>query len=113
VGSDDHALATHRVGFRRRGVTLGASSRLARLVSGLLHSRSMRELATPEPTLSEDYWADLNRDILDCLEKGPVAPAEIGRRLGMSESAAASCLALLIAEGRVRICLVERVPPRA
>ena len=58
----------------------------------------------------EDFWADLNRDILNCLAKGPVSPGEIGRRLGISEGAAASCLSLLASEGRVRICLVEKAP---
>ncbi|HEY7520963.1 MAG TPA: helix-turn-helix domain-containing protein [Methylomirabilota bacterium] len=58
----------------------------------------------------EDFWGDLNREILGCLARGPVSPGEIGRRLGISEGAAASCLSLLAAEGRVRICLVERTP---
>jgi predicted transcriptional regulator len=60
----------------------------------------------------EDFWADLNRDILNCLAMGPVSPGEIGRRLGISEGAAASCLSLLAVEGRIRICLVERTPSR-
>ena len=57
---------------------------------------------------TEDFWADLNRDILNCLAMGPVSPLEIGRRLGISEAAATSCLSLLASEGRVRICLVEK-----
>ncbi|HXU91797.1 MAG TPA: winged helix-turn-helix transcriptional regulator [Methylomirabilota bacterium] len=68
---------------------------------------------TAKPTdtaVVEDFWADLNRDILNCLAKGPVSPGEIGRRLGISEGAAASCLSLLASEGRVRICLVEKAP---
>jgi hypothetical protein len=68
----------------------------------------MKTRTTVEHAFVEDYWADLNRDILDCLAKGPVSPGEIGRRLGISEGAAASCLSLLAAEGRVRICLVEK-----
>ena len=56
----------------------------------------------------DDFWADLNGDILSCLAMGPSSPGEIGRRLGISEGAAASCLSLLAAEGRVRICLVEK-----
>ena len=56
----------------------------------------------------DDFWADLNREILNCLATGPVSPGEIGRRLGISEGAATSCLSLLAAEGRVRICLVEK-----
>ena len=58
----------------------------------------------------DDFWADLNRDILACLAKGPISPGEIGRRLGISEGAATSCLSLLASEGRVRICLVEKGP---
>jgi hypothetical protein len=61
-----------------------------------------------ETAIVEDFWGDLNRDILECLAKGPVSPGEIGRRLGISEAAAASCLSLLASEGRVRICLVEK-----
>ncbi|OGK95833.1 MAG: hypothetical protein A3I14_06685 [Candidatus Rokubacteria bacterium RIFCSPLOWO2_02_FULL_73_56] len=58
---------------------------------------------------TQDWWADLHGEILDCLAPGgALAPAEIGRRLGMSEAAATSCLAMLAQEGRVRICLVER-----
>ena len=70
--------------------------------------RDMKSVATAENAIVEDYWADLNRDILNCLATGPISPGEIGRRLGISEGAAASCLSLLAAEGRVRICLVEK-----
>ena len=66
-----------------------------------------------ETAVEDDFWADLNRDILACLSKGPVSPVEIGRRLGISEGAAASCLSLLASEGRVRICLVEKGPASA
>jgi hypothetical protein len=68
----------------------------------------MNTTTTAEHAIVEDYWADLNRDILSCLAMGPISPSEIGRRLGISEGAAASCLSLLAAEGRVRICLVEK-----
>ena len=63
-----------------------------------------------DTVIVEDFWADLNRDILACLAMGPVSPGEIGRRLGISEGAATSCLSLLASEGRVRICLVEKGP---
>jgi hypothetical protein len=66
-----------------------------------------------ETPVVDDFWADLNRDIVNCLAMGPVSPGEIGRRLGISEGAAASCLSLLASEGRVRICLVEKVPAAA
>ena len=68
----------------------------------------MNTVPLPERAATEDFWAELNREILNCLVMGPISPGEIGRRLGMSEGAAASCLSLLAAEGRVRICLVER-----
>lgn len=59
-----------------------------------------------------DLWDGLDDEILACLDSGvPATPAEIGRRLGFSEAAAASCLSMLVAEGRVRICLVERTRP--
>lgn len=68
----------------------------------------MKTALLAETTRADDFWADLNRDILKCLAMGPVSPGEVGRRLGISEGAAASCLSMLAAEGRVRICLVER-----
>ena len=70
----------------------------------------MKSAPLTDAATAEDFWADLNRDILNCLATGPVSPGEIGRRLGISEGAAASCLSLLATEGRVRICLVERTP---
>ena len=73
----------------------------------------MSTITAAETAVVEDFWGDLNRDILSCLAMGPISPSEIGRRLGISEGAAASCLSLLAAEGRVRICLVEKGPSRA
>ena len=78
------------------------------MVLRLLVGRGMNNLASAENPIVEDYWAELTRDILDCLAMGPISPGAIGRRLGISEGAAASCLSLLAAEGRVRICLVEK-----
>ncbi len=57
---------------------------------------------------AETWWDGLDREVLDCLiERGPMAPGEIGCVLGMSEDAAASILSLLAQEGRVRIRLVD------
>lgn len=69
---------------------------------------SMKTSPLAEPAGVDDFWAELNREILNCLAMGPLSPGEIGRRLGISEGAATSCLSLLAAEGRVRICLVEK-----
>lgn len=56
----------------------------------------------------EDWWAELDGAILGCLAgRGPIALAEIAGKLGVSELAANSLLATLVAQGRVRICLVE------
>jgi hypothetical protein len=87
--------------------------RRGQLVLRLLCPAGMKNVTAIESAVVEDYWADLNRDILSCLAMGPVSPSEIGRRLGISEGAAASCLSLLAAEGRVRICLVEKASPAA
>jgi DNA-binding CsgD family transcriptional regulator len=54
-----------------------------------------------------DWWTDLDRDILDCLGSGrALTPADIGGRLGLSEGAVSSVLSMLVNEGKVRICLV-------
>ena len=59
------------------------------------------EVAEPEP---ENWWAALDDDVMGCLAKGEsMEPAEIARRLGLSESAVVSLLALLVTQGRVRI----------
>jgi len=55
-----------------------------------------------------DWWTELESEILNCLEHaGAVTPAEVGRRLGISEAAAAALLSVLGRDGKVRICLVE------
>ncbi len=59
-------------------------------------------------TTTEGWWDELDAQVLECLaERGPMAPAEVGRRLGISEDAAASVLSLLTREGKVRVRLVE------
>ncbi len=56
----------------------------------------------------DEWWAGLDGEVLDCLSReGPMAPAEIGRRLGISEGAAASLLSMLAQGGKVRIRLAE------
>jgi DNA-binding CsgD family transcriptional regulator len=57
----------------------------------------------------DDWWSEIDNDILKALEGGPMTPAEMGIRLGISERAAASLLGSLVSQGRVRICLVELV----
>lgn len=54
----------------------------------------------------DTWWSELDDAVLGCLSEGAMEPAEIGRRLGFSEEAATSLIALLAREGKVRICLV-------
>ena len=55
-----------------------------------------------------DWWAELENELLSCVEEiGLATPAEVGRRLGFSEASAASLLAILVREGKVRMCLVQ------
>ena len=52
----------------------------------------------------DSYWDDLDNEILGVLNAaGPTDPADLARVLGMSTSAVCSCLAMLSAEGKVRI----------
>ncbi len=61
----------------------------------------------PPEVVMEDWWA-LDDEILSCLTgRGPMAPAEIGAKIGVSEPCLSSLLAMLVQEGRVRICLVD------
>jgi hypothetical protein len=53
-----------------------------------------------------EWWA-VDHEILECLAgQGAMTPAEISRRLGLSEGEATSLLAMLAREGKVRICQV-------
>jgi hypothetical protein len=54
----------------------------------------------------QHFWRELDDAVLACLAGGDGSPSEIGQRLGISEAAAASILAMLVIEGRVRICRV-------
>ena len=56
----------------------------------------------------DDWWNDVEEDVLRCLDRRKrTAPADVAKRLGMSEEAAVSLLAMLAREGRVKICLVS------
>jgi len=53
-----------------------------------------------------DLWTEIDDAVLKCLAIGEATPAEIGRRLGISEAAVVSVVSMLAAEGRVRVCRV-------
>jgi hypothetical protein len=58
---------------------------------------------------TDDWWTDVEDDVLRCFDgHRAIAPAEIAARLGVSEDAASSLLAILVREGRVKICSVTR-----
>ena len=64
------------------------------------------------PSLASiDFWSELDGDVLRCLgeQRGEMTPAELGRRLGISEPAVCSILAMLAETGKVRIRSVERI----
>jgi hypothetical protein len=55
----------------------------------------------------DGWWNEIDDQVQDCLRNGAMTPAEIGRQLGLSESAVASVLSLLAQEGKLRIAQVE------
>jgi hypothetical protein len=78
-------------------------------------SRTLRRTVTrhrrssiQEDAMTIDWWSETDGSILACLrEVGAVSPAEIGRRLGISEGEATTFVCTLVAQGKVRIGLVE------
>ena len=65
-------------------------------------------------TVEPNFWTDLDDELLRCLGErgGAVTPAELGARLGMSEAAVCTIIAMLAETGKVRILSVERVMSR-
>ena len=60
----------------------------------------------------DGWWDDMDREILEALRasKGPTDPVDLARALGMPTAALCSCLAMLVADGKVRIRSVESTP---
>jgi len=57
-----------------------------------------------------DWWSETEHEIVECLRRdGALSPAELGRRVGVSETEAAMFLCMLAREGKIRIRLVESV----
>jgi DNA-directed RNA polymerase specialized sigma24 family protein len=60
----------------------------------------------------EDWWTEIDDQVRDCLRRhGEMAPAEIARRVGLSEGAVASAVSLLAQQGKLRISRVELFDP--
>jgi hypothetical protein len=55
-----------------------------------------------------DWWAETEHAILQCLrETGPLSPADLARRLGLSAGEATAFVCMLSRDGKVDIRLVE------
>ena len=52
----------------------------------------------------DHLWREIDEAVLQRLAVGDATPAEIGQHLGISEAGASSILAMLVTEGKVRIC---------
>ena len=56
----------------------------------------------------DGWWIDIEREIDEWLTvRGECSPAELGKHLGLSETATASLICVLAAEGKLRICRVS------
>jgi len=52
----------------------------------------------------QDWWYGLEHEILDCLRaRRDVTPAELAHKLRISEAGVNSLLAMMAAEGKIRI----------
>jgi DNA-binding IclR family transcriptional regulator len=57
--------------------------------------------------VEQEWWGELDAQVLDCLRDGPQSPRELARRLNLSPGGATSVLLMLAAEGKVRVTAVE------
>jgi DNA-binding Lrp family transcriptional regulator len=56
----------------------------------------------------DTWWSEIDDEILALLTaNGPMTPADLARKLGMSAEAVCSCIGMLSAGGKVRIRSVE------
>jgi DNA-binding MarR family transcriptional regulator len=70
-------------------------------------------IGAPRTAVSDDWWGELDASVLDYLaRRGGASPEEIGHAVGLSPASAASVLAMLINEGKVRITRVEGIARR-
>ncbi|HUM17710.1 MAG TPA: winged helix-turn-helix domain-containing protein [Candidatus Nitrosotalea sp.] len=55
----------------------------------------------------DNWWAETDEAILEALAgAGATTPADVARRVGISEGEATAFLTMLIREGKVRMCVV-------
>jgi len=69
----------------------------------------MKTMSESNGHVVTDWWSEIDDEVLSQLQDGrPASPAEIGRRLGLSEAAVSSLLWGLACAGKIRIREVER-----
>ncbi len=60
----------------------------------------------------DGWWSEIDDEVVACLSTyGAMTPEDLGRRLGVSEEATVSLLAMLARDRRVLIRLVEVAGP--
>ena len=65
-------------------------------------------IGAPRTAVGDEWWGELDASVLGYLSRrGGASPDEIGRAVGLSPAAAASVVAMLVSEGKVRITRVE------
>jgi DNA-binding Lrp family transcriptional regulator len=58
-------------------------------------------------TSENEWWGELDHQILACLRDGPTSTHDLARRLNLSPGGATSVLLMLAAEGKIRVTGVE------
>jgi hypothetical protein len=65
-------------------------------------------IAAPRSDPMDDWWGDIDNEILAALSTGEAMdPADIARRLGVSEASVTSLIWALVSQGKIRVRLVE------
>ena len=58
-------------------------------------------------TREQEWWRELDDQVLACLRDGPQSTRDLARRLNLSPGGATSVLLMLAAEGKIRVTSVE------
>jgi hypothetical protein len=68
----------------------------------------------PHSGMSQDWWAETDDAILQCLrDGGAMSPSDIARRLGISSREATAVVCMLATQGKIRLGWVELGPGAA
>lgn len=87
--------------------------RTGKFFQGLSGARRMATVAIfvdqhEQGMAMDGWWTEIDDQVRACLEQhGAMAPADLARRIGLSEGAVVSVLSLLAQEGKLRIARVE------